>query len=348
MNRLAAAAGIPIALGLLDSRRGGTVVAHCDGAGKPIKTPSFGTASSRSGLPAKKYSAPVTLDSMVILSGSAHPELAKKVAAEIKVPLCNAQLSRFADGEVSVQIFDNLRGKDVFIIQSCAAPVNDSIMELLLTVSCIRRADVHRLIAVVPYFGYKHHRRGTALSTKHHSRFLSSGAADFAAMLEELGVDRVIAVDLQRPGQGHEACFFDNKIPVESLLTTDLFVDHLIKNKVLSDAITVVAPNAEGFKKARNFQNGLRRHYKSVNVLSYFASDSSSGRSDARELTTLTDNVSPSSLSPQQVEEKERWTICRKWDYESHFTTLSIHADFYFIFLFTNIVQPFQFLHELV
>jgi hypothetical protein len=253
-----------------------------------IQSPAFGTVNTRSGPKTFRKPPSVTLDSLVLLSGSAHPKLAERISSEVKVPLCNASLSRFADGEVSIQIFDNLRGKDVFIIQSCAAPVNDSIMELLLAISCMRRADVRRVIAVIPYFGYKHHRRGNALSTKHSSRFLSSGAADFATMLQELGVDRVIAVDLQRPGQGHEACFFDNLVPVETFLTTDLFLDYITKNSVLVEPVTVVAPNAECFKKARNFQQGLQKYSKTpIKLLNFFASDATSGPTDATKLSIL-------------------------------------------------------------
>ena len=80
----------------------------------------------------------ISLSSMVLISGSSHPELSKEISSLIGVPLANAEVKRFADGEVSVQVHDNLRGQDVFIIQTCAAPVNDSIMELLLTVSCVR------------------------------------------------------------------------------------------------------------------------------------------------------------------------------------------------------------------
>ena len=136
---------------------------------------------------------------MVLISGSAHPELAKEISSIIGVPLADAEIKRFSDGEVSVQINHNLRGKDVFVIQPCAAPVNDSIMELLLTVSCVRRSSARRVIAVIPYFGYKHHRRGAPISTKHNSRFLFSSSMAFAKMLQEMGVDRVIAVDLQVP-----------------------------------------------------------------------------------------------------------------------------------------------------
>ena len=129
-----------------------------------------------------------------------------------------------------MKVNSQLRGKDVFIVQSCAAPVNDSIMELLLTVSCARRAGASRIIAVIPYFGYKHHRRWSPISSRKNSRFLSSGAMDFAHMLQEMGVDRVVAVDLQRSGQGHEACFFDNQVPLETIVTNDLFVDYIATN----------------------------------------------------------------------------------------------------------------------
>lgn len=175
------------------------------------------------------------------------------------MPVAASSISRFADGEVSIQVNTNMRGNDVFIVQSCAAPVNDSIMELLLTVSCARRSGAKRVIAVIPYFGYKHHRRGSALSTKYQSRFLSSGAMDFAKMLQEMGVDRVISVDLQRPGQGQEACFFDTAVPLEVVLSNELMVKHLLSHVDLAKRVVIVAPNAEGFKKARKFQVGLQK-----------------------------------------------------------------------------------------
>ena len=169
-------------------------------------------------------------------------------------------MERFADGEVSVQILDNIRGKDVYIIQPCAAPVNDSIIELLLTVSCVRRSGARRVIAIIPYFGYKHHRRNSPISTTYSSRYLSSHAMDFAKMLTEMGVDRVISSDLQRPGQGKEACFFDNNVPLETLLTTEFLADSLLSlvNLKKEQAIVVVAPNAESYKKAKLMRDRLR------------------------------------------------------------------------------------------
>ena len=154
-------------------------------------------------------------NNLVLISGTSHKELTYEISSLIKVPVANVDVGRFADGEVNIQIHDHVRSKNVYIIQPCAAPVNDSIMELLLMISCARRAGAKNITAVIPYFGYKHHRRGSVISTNNHSRFLSSGAMDFAKMLKEMGVDRVVSVDLQRPGQGHEACFFDTKISLE-------------------------------------------------------------------------------------------------------------------------------------
>lgn len=189
--------------------------------------PSFGATTNLRRT--NRKTSTVTLESLCLIGGTANKDLAVEIADMMKVPIASSTIGRFADGEVSVQINENVRGKDVFIVQTCASPVNDSIMELLLTVSCVRRSGARRVTAVIPYFGYKHHRRGSPLSTLHQSRFLTSGAMDFAKMLQEMGVDRVIAVDLQRPGQGQEACFFDNNVPLETILTTDSLVDFFTK-----------------------------------------------------------------------------------------------------------------------
>jgi ribose-phosphate pyrophosphokinase len=261
-----------------------------------IHQPSFGTTSTRHHYGHREDSSNVdgsrSLANLTIIGGSAHRPLAESIAHEVKMPLCKATLSRFADGEVLVQIMDNVRGQDVFIIQPCAAPVNDSIMELLLTVSCARRSGARRVTAVIPYFGYKHHRRGNAISTKHNSRFLWSGAGDFALMLEELGADHIIAVDLQRPGQGSEACFFDNQVPVETIVTTDLFIDNLLNKQKLSGPLTVVAPNAECYKKAKKFQGELQKRLKTpVKLLPFFSMDTGSGPPDLNELVVLDDSL---------------------------------------------------------
>lgn len=114
---------------------------------------------------------------------------------------------------------------------------------------------------------------------------------DFAQMLQEMGVDRVISVDLQRPGQGQEACFFDNHVPVETIMTTDMFVRYFADKESgpqLAEPVTIVTPNAECFKKARGFQRGLQKHFQSeVKLTTFFAADTGSGRADSSQLGLL-------------------------------------------------------------
>lgn len=197
------------------------------------------------------------LHNILILPGTGHTQLAANIASNLGVQLGSCDIKRFSDGEVSCTINENVRGRDVFIIQTCHAPVNDSVMELLLTISNCRRSGANRVVAVIPYFGYRYHRRGSTMSTKHHSRFLWSASSDFAKMLQVMGVDRVISVDLQRPGQGQEACFFDNFIPVETASSTNLMVDYFADHVPLRSPIVVVSQDSECTKKARKFQNGL-------------------------------------------------------------------------------------------
>jgi ribose-phosphate pyrophosphokinase len=256
--------------------------------GGPINSPSFpATTNNRSRSHDREEMR--TLSSMILISGSAHRELTQEIADNIKVPIANVQCGRFMDGEVSVVINEHLRGKHVFIVQPCAAPVNDSIMELLLTISCARRSGASNITAVIPYFGYKHHRRGSSMSTMNHSRFLNSGAMDFAKMLQEMGVDSVIAVDLQRPGQGHEACFFDTHVPLETIVTTSVFVDYFTNKQPLENPIVVVAPNAECIKKAKRLQRGLQKRYtQPVKLAAYIAAESTnSGPTDTTKLELL-------------------------------------------------------------
>ena len=199
----------------------------------------------------------------MLISGSGHPKLSQEISDLLKVPLADATIKRFADGEVDIKIHTEIRGKDVFYIQPCSTPSSDNIMELLLLISACRRSGAKRVTAIIPYFPFKHRRLGTMSSTKYNSRFLSSSAMDFSIMLQEMGVHRVIAVDLQRPGQGQEACFFDNSIPLEVILTTNMmssyFVDNANRFFDKDRNIVVVAPNRECLKKALKFSTGLRK-----------------------------------------------------------------------------------------
>ena len=135
-------------------------------------------------------------------------------------------------------------------------------------------------------------------STKHQSKFLSSGAMDFAKMLSEMGVDRVIAVDIQRPGQGHEACFFDNNIPLEAIVTTDFLIDEVVKSIKFENPILVVAPNSECVKKTRKFQVGLKKRLGvDVRLAAFFHTETGSGPTDVERLELLVGNGKASHMS---------------------------------------------------
>jgi ribose-phosphate pyrophosphokinase len=194
---------------------------------------------------------------LVILPGTGSKDLADKIARNLGVDIADINVKRFSDGEVKCKIDTNIRDRDVFVVQTCAAPVNDNIMELLLIISCAKRCGARKVTAVIPYFGYTYHRRGVPISTKNQSRFLWSASADFSKMLSVMGVDRVITVDLHRPGQGHETCFFDSSIPVETLQTSEIMIQYIKNNIALGKNVTIVAANTDFVKKARKYQEGL-------------------------------------------------------------------------------------------
>ena len=195
----------------------------------------------------------------LIVAGTAVPKLGRHVSELLGLEVTNIDVRRFSDGEMSCRYNESVREKNLYVIQSCAAPVNDNIMELLLLVSAARRAGAHRITAVIPYFGYKYHRRGLPISTVHQSRFLWSASHDFAEMLSAVGVDNIIAVDLQRPGQGHEACFFDNNTPIETFSSEDKMVEYFATQVKFDNRIVIVAPNADCVKKAVKFKLKLSK-----------------------------------------------------------------------------------------
>ena len=234
----------------------------------------------------------VDIKNLLLISGSAHPRLTKEIADVLEIKIADATIKRYADGECSVAVNENVRGRDVFIVQTCAAPVNDNIIELLLTISAVRRSGAKRVTAVVPYFGYKHHRRGMPVSSYHNSRFLSSNAKDFAKMMTHLGVDRVISVDLQRAGQGGEACFFDNDVPLETFMASETMIDLVgaelekksIDNQGHKNRVIIVAPNSECVAKARKFQFAMENKGFKSELEAYFQAHSGSGSSDPTRL----------------------------------------------------------------
>jgi len=182
---------------------------------------------------------------MQLLAGNANPELAEEIAARLGVPLTPAKIGRFVDGEVSIQILENVRNSDVFIIQPTCPPVNDNLMELLLAVSAVRRAAAAHVTAIVPYYGYARQDR------KERSRVPIS-AADVAKMMEAMGIDRVCCVDLHC---GQIQGFFGPRTPVDNLYATPIAIGYFQTRQLQN--VVVVSPDAGGVARAKMFQEGL-------------------------------------------------------------------------------------------
>ena len=177
--------------------------------------------------------------------GSANPALADELAARLGVPLTKVTVGLFNDGECNIQINENVRGNDVFIIQPTCPPVNDNLMQLLLLISACRRASAARVTAVVPYYGYARQDR------KDRSRVPIS-AADVARMMEAMGVDRVCCVDLHC---GQIQGFFGPRTPVDNLYAGPIALSYF-KLKDLNNLV-VVSPDAGGVARAKAFLEGL-------------------------------------------------------------------------------------------
>ncbi len=176
-----------------------------------------------------------------LFAGNATPELAEIIANRLDLTLGNATVGRFSDGEISVQVHDNVRGSDVFIIQSTCAPCNDNLMELIVMVDALRRASAGRITAVIPYFGYARQDRRVR------SARVPITAKVVADFLSSVGVDRVLTVDLHAEQiQG----FFD--VPVDNVFGSPILVDDMRK-KGFNDAedVVVVSPDIGGVVRAR-------------------------------------------------------------------------------------------------
>jgi ribose-phosphate pyrophosphokinase len=179
---------------------------------------------------------------MMLLSGTANRPLAEQIAAELDVPLCCVTIDQFADGEIFVRIDENVRGRDVFIIQPTSAPA-ENIMELLLLIDAAQRASAARVTAVVPYFGYGRQDR------KDQPR-VAIGAKLMANLIVEAGADRVVSIDLH---QHQLQAFFD--IPVDHLYAAPVFVAHY--ERLNLDPLVVVASDVGAAKMARGYSRRL-------------------------------------------------------------------------------------------
>lgn len=175
---------------------------------------------------------------MKIFTGNAIPDLAKRIANKLHINLGNATVGRFSDGEVSVQINENVRGGDIFIIQSTCAPTNDNLMELVVMIDALRRASARRITAVIPYFGYARQDRRVRSSRV---PITSRVVADF---LSSVGVDRILTVDLHAEQiQG----FFD--IPVDNVFGSPILLEDMLQRNLINPI--VVSPDIGGVIRAR-------------------------------------------------------------------------------------------------
>ncbi len=184
------------------------------------------------------------MDKLAIITGNANPELAKDICKFLKVKLSDAFVGRFSEGETRVKINENVRGKDVFVVQPTCSPPNDNLMELLIMIDALRRASAKRITAVVPYFGYARQDR------KDQPR-VPITAKLVANLLTVSGTDRVLTVDLHA---GQIQGFFD--IPLDHLFAVGVFIDY-INNLGLKDDIVVVSPDVGSIKMARAYAKKL-------------------------------------------------------------------------------------------
>lgn len=178
-----------------------------------------------------------------IFSGTANVEFSKMVAKYLGIPLSEASIKRFSDGEISVQIGESVRGKDVFIIQPTCAPTNINLMELLILTDALKRSSASSITAVVPYFGYARQDRKAAPRVPITAKLVAN-------MMQTAGIDRVVTMDLHA---GQIQGFFD--IPVDNLYGTIVFLDY-VKSKNLKNPI-VASPDVGGVARARSLAKSL-------------------------------------------------------------------------------------------
>ncbi len=176
---------------------------------------------------------------MKLLACNSNITLSKEIAKYLKIDLVDAEIKRFSDHEVFVEIRENVRGEDIFVIQSTSKPANDNIMELLITIDALRRASAHRITAVIPYYGYARQDRKAAPRTPISAKLVAN-------LITSSGADRVLTLDLHASQiQG----FFD--IPVDNLYASPVFAAD-IKNNFSSDNLVIVSPDVGGLVRARD------------------------------------------------------------------------------------------------
>jgi len=183
-------------------------------------------------------------DEIKIFTGSANRPLAEAIGRHVDVPLGQAEIGRFSDGEVQVEITENVRGGDVFVIQSTCTPGNDHLMELLLMLDAFKRASARRITAVVPYYGYARQDRKVAPRVPISAKLV-------ADLITTAGASRVLTVDLHA---GQIQGFFD--VPVDNVYATPVLLEYL-RRRIGRRDVTVISPDAGGVERARAFAKRL-------------------------------------------------------------------------------------------
>ncbi|MPY76467.1 MAG: ribose-phosphate diphosphokinase [Alphaproteobacteria bacterium] len=182
---------------------------------------------------------------MKILSCNSNRPLAEAISAYLNVPLTQAAVRRFSDMEVFVEILENVRGEDVYIVQSTSYPANDNLMELLVTIDALRRSSARRITAVIPYFGYARQDRKTAPRTPISAKLVAN-------LITTAGASRVLTLDLHA---GQIQGFFD--IPTDNLIAEPVFAKDIMSNRNNGNELTVVSPDVGGVVRARSIARRL-------------------------------------------------------------------------------------------
>ena len=175
---------------------------------------------------------------MKILTGNSNKLLSGKISKYLKNKLVNSSIKKFSDGEIYIEINENIRGNSIFIIQGISSPANDNLMELLLCIDALKRSSAKNITAVIPYFGYARQDRKVVPRTSISAKLVSN-------LITKAGADRIVTVDLHA---GQIQGFFD--IPVDTLFATPIFSRH-IKRKIKSKNLICVAPDVGGVERAR-------------------------------------------------------------------------------------------------
>src|SRR5438067_12085480 len=181
----------------------------------------------------------------VVLSGNSNVPLAREVCEYLQQPLGKCSLTRFSDGEIQAEIGENVRGRDVFLMQSTSTPVNDHLMELLILIDAARRASAASITAVVPYFGYARQDRKVAPRTPITARLV-------ADLITSAGADRFVSMDLHA---GQIQGFFD--MPSDHLYASPVLLEHMRKTFPNAEDAVIVSPDAGGVERARAFAKRL-------------------------------------------------------------------------------------------